>query len=168
MQGSAFGMTSPLEPFLYEHMNDEIFFMREALREAKTAEKENEVPIGCVIVKNSKIISRAHNQTIKKNDPIAHAEILAIKKAARKTKNYRLINCLMYVTIEPCPMCAGALVWARISKVIYGAADKKAGSCESVLSIVHNKRFNHRVEIKRGVLQKACADLVKRFFKKRR
>lgn len=142
--------------------------MREALREAKKAEKENEVPIGCVLVKNSKIISRAHNQTIKKNDPIAHAEILAIRKAARKTKNYRLINCLMYVTVEPCPMCAGAAVWARIKKIIFGVYDEKSGACGSVINIVNNKKLNHRIGIKGGVLSNECRDIIRKFFRKKR
>ena len=95
-------------------------FVKEAIKEAKKASKKHEVPVGCVIVKDGKIISRAHNLTIKKNDPTAHAEILAIKKAAQKIGNYRLTNCEMYVTIEPCPMCAGAAVWARIKKIIFG------------------------------------------------
>jgi len=149
-------------------MDSDTFFMREAIKEAKKAEKENEVPVGCVIVKGNKVIAHGHNQTIKKNDSTAHAEILAIRDAAKKIKNYRLTNCFMYVTIEPCPMCAGALLWARIKKVIYGAKDKKAGACGSVVNIVNNKKLNHRIKIKGDVLKKECANLMKNFFRGRR
>ncbi|MBN1384889.1 MAG: tRNA adenosine(34) deaminase TadA [Elusimicrobia bacterium] len=149
-------------------MDLDIFFMREAIREAKKAEKEDEVPIGCVIIKDNKILARAHNQTLKRNDPTAHAEILAIRKVGNKLRNYRLASCSMYVTIEPCPMCAGALIWARIKKVIYGASDKKAGSCGSVINIVHNRKFNHIVEVKNGILGAECAGLLQRFFRKKR
>lgn len=148
-------------------MND-IFFIKQALREAKKAAKKGEVPVGCVIVKDGKIISRAHNLTIKRNDPTAHAEILALKKAAQKTGNYRLTNCKMYVTIEPCPMCAGAAVWARIKKIIFGVCDEKSGACGSVVNIVNNKKLNHRIKIKSGVLSNECADLMRKFFRKRR
>jgi len=143
-------------------------FVKEAIKEAKKASKKHEVPVGCVIVKDGKIISRAHNLTIKKNDPTAHAEILAIKKAAQKIGNYRLTNCEMYVTIEPCPMCAGAAVWARIKKIIFGVCDGKSGACGSAVNIANNKKLNHRIKIKSGVLSNECADLMKNFFKERR
>ena len=148
-------------------MND-TGFLEIALKEAKKAAEKNEVPVGCVILKNGKIISRAHNLTIKKNDPTAHAEILAIRKAARKTGNYRLTNCEMYVTIEPCPMCAGAAVWARIKRIIFGVCDEKSGACGSVVNIADNKRLNHCIEIKKSTLKNECADLVKNFFRKHR
>ncbi|MBI5573989.1 MAG: tRNA adenosine(34) deaminase TadA [Elusimicrobia bacterium] len=148
-------------------MND-IFFIKEALKEAKKAVKSGEVPVGCVIVKDGKIISRAHNLTIRKNDPTAHAEILAIKKAAQKTGNYRLTNCEMYVTIEPCPMCAGAAIWSRMKKIIFGVCDEKSGACGSVVNIMDNKKLNHQMKIKGGVLSNECADLMKNFFRKRR
>ena len=142
--------------------------MQEAIKEAEKAKEKDEVPVGCVIVKNDKIISRAHNLTIRTNDPTAHAEILAIKKAAKKTNNYRLTNCDMYVTIEPCPMCAGALIWARIDRVFYGACDKKAGACGSVINITNNNKFNHTIKIESGILQKRCSKLIKNFFKEKR
>ncbi|HAX62387.1 MAG TPA: tRNA adenosine(34) deaminase TadA [Elusimicrobia bacterium] len=147
---------------------DDTYFVREALKEAKKAAGKGEVPVGCVIVKDGKIISRAHNLTIKKNDPTAHAEILALKKAAQKTGNYRLTNCVMYVTIEPCPMCAGAAVWARIKKIIFGVDDEKSGACGSVVNIANNKKLNHRIKIKGGLFSKECADLMRNFFKERR
>jgi len=149
-------------------MNYDIFFMQEAIKEAEKAAKKNEVPVGCVITKNNKIISRAHNLTKKENDSTAHAEIIAIRKAERKTGNYRLTNCDMYVTIEPCPMCAGALIWARINKVFYGACDKKAGACGSVVNIVNSNRFNHTAIVKSGLLQAKCTKIIKNFFKKKR
>ncbi|MDO8735037.1 MAG: tRNA adenosine(34) deaminase TadA [Elusimicrobiota bacterium] len=146
----------------------DIFFIKQALKEAKKAAKSGEVPVGCVIVKDGKIISRAYNLTVKRNDPTAHAEILAIKKAAQKTGNYRLTNCEMYVTIEPCPMCAGAAVWARVRKIIFGVCDEKSGAAGSVVNIVNNKKLNHRIKIKGGVLSDECADLMRKFFRKRR
>ncbi|MFH0948518.1 MAG: tRNA adenosine(34) deaminase TadA [Elusimicrobiota bacterium] len=142
--------------------------MRQAIKEAKKAVKKGEVPVGCVIVKDNKIISRAHNLTIKKNDPTAHAEILAIKKAAQKIGNYRLTNCEMYATIEPCPMCAGAAVWSRIKRIIFGVSDEKSGACGSVINIANNKKLNHRIKIKSGVCEDECANLIKNFFKERR
>ncbi|MFA5779785.1 MAG: tRNA adenosine(34) deaminase TadA [Elusimicrobiota bacterium] len=146
----------------------DIFFLKQALKEAKKAAKSGEVPVGCVIVKDGKIISRAHNLTVKRNDPTAHAEILAIKKAAQKIENYRLTNCEMYITIEPCPMCAGAAVWARVRKIIFGVCDEKSGACGSVVNIANNKKLNHRIKIKGGVLSSECADLMRKFFKERR
>lgn len=143
--------------------------MLEALKEAKKAAKKNEVPVGCVIVKDDKIIVQAHNLTIKKNDPTAHAEILAIRKAAKKIGNYRLTDCQMYITIEPCPMCVGAAVWARIKKIVFGTYDEKSGACGSVVNIANNKNFQgHRIKIKGGVLEDKCSDLIKKFFKKLR
>src|SRR3989339_795866 len=111
------------------------YFLKEALKEAKKAEKFSEVPVGAVIVFNDKIIARGYNKNITSNDPTAHAEIVALRKAAKKLNNYRLNGCSIYVTIEPCPMCAGALVWARVSEVIFGAYDLKAGACGSVVNI---------------------------------
>jgi tRNA(adenine34) deaminase len=144
------------------------FFMQEALKEARKAFEKDEVPVGCVIVKDDKIIARAHNYTVKKNDPTAHAEIIAIRKAAGKIGNYRLTNCFMYVTIEPCPMCAGAAIWARIKKIIYGVCDVKSGACGSVVNIVKNKKFNHIIKTKQGLLGKECSNLLRTFFKRRR
>jgi len=143
-------------------------FMRAALAEARRARKEGEVPVGAVIVKEKKIIARAHNQPIKKCDPSAHAEVLALRRAARKLKNYRLNGCDLYVTIEPCAMCAGVAIQARVDKIIFGAKDQKAGACGSVLQVTGNKKLNHRVKIISGVLEVECRSLIQNFFKARR
>ncbi len=140
-------------------------FMLEALQEAKKAYKKNEVPVGAVVVQNNKIIARAHNLNITLNDPTAHAEILVLRKAAKKLKNYRLTNCELYTTLEPCPMCAGAMVYARIKKLVYATDDPKSGACKSVLNIVNNKRLNHRIEVVSGVCKKQAEKLLKQFFK---
>ncbi|MCS7230927.1 MAG: tRNA adenosine(34) deaminase TadA [Elusimicrobiota bacterium] len=143
-------------------------FMLEAIKEAKKAYNKNEVPVGCVIVYNGKILSKAHNLNITLNDPTAHAEILAIKKASKKINNYRLNDCELYVTLEPCPMCAGAIVNARIKKVFYAIEDPKAGSCKSVLNIVNNNKLNHQAEIYGGICKKEAKNLLKRFFERLR
>ena len=142
--------------------------MRAALAEARRARKEGEVPVGAVIVKEKKIIARAHNQPIKKCDPSAHAEVLVLRRAARKLKNYRLNGCDLYVTIEPCAMCVGAAIQARVDKIIFGAKDQKAGACGSVLQVAGNKKLNHRVKIISGVLEVECRSLIQNFFKARR
>lgn len=142
--------------------------MREALKEARKAEVKGEVPVGAVVVNGDRIIGRGHNRNIVLRDPSAHAEILAIRSASKKLNNYRLPGCRIYVTIEPCPMCAGALVWARFSEVIYGARDPKAGACGSVLNIVYNKKLNHRLKSRGGVLEHESRSLIQDFFKKKR
>lgn len=142
--------------------------MQEALKEAAKALDRDEVPVGAVIVHKNKIIARAHNQIITLKDPTAHAEMIAITQAADYLKNERLINCSLYATIEPCPMCAGAFVLARIEKIVYGADDPKSGACGSVINIANNKKLNHRIEITSGVLREDCAYLMKEFFKKKR
>ncbi|MCX5781940.1 MAG: tRNA adenosine(34) deaminase TadA [Elusimicrobia bacterium] len=148
--------------------DSDTFFLKEAVKEAKLSEKKGEVPIGAVIVLDNKIIGRGYNQSITLNDPSAHAEIIALKSAAKKLKNYRLIGSKIYVTIEPCAMCAGALVWARVSEIIFGVYDKKAGACGSIFNIANNKKLNHRIKIKAGVLKKECGSLIKKFFQKKR
>ncbi|MCL2144405.1 MAG: tRNA adenosine(34) deaminase TadA [Endomicrobia bacterium] len=145
-----------------------IKFMREALKQADRAERLGEVPVGAVIVKDNKIIARGFNRCIADKDPTAHAEIAALRKAAKKLQNYRLNGCHIYVTIEPCAMCAGALVNARIEKLFFGAFDKKAGACKSVFKIANNKKLNHRIEFKGGVLKDDCAGIIRKFFEKKR
>ena len=145
-----------------------IKFMREALKQADRAERLGEVPIGAVIVKDNKIIARGFNRCITDKDPAAHAEIVALRKAAKKLQNYRLNGCHIYVTIEPCAMCAGALVNARIEKLFFGAFDKKAGACKSVFKIANNKKLNHRIEFKSGTLKDECAGIIRKFFEKKR
>ena len=147
--------------------NDEKYLI-EALKEAKKAKAENEVPVGAVIVCKDKIIARGYNKSIGLNDPCAHAEIIALRKAAKKLKNYRLCGCKIYVTIEPCAMCAGALVWARVSEIIYGAKDSKAGACGSIVNIADNKKFNHRLKVRGGVLEKESGAIIKEFFRRKR
>jgi tRNA(adenine34) deaminase len=121
-----------------------------------------------VITCNDKIIARGYNTSITSNDPSAHAEITAIRNAAKKLKNYRLDGCKLYVTIEPCPMCAGALVWARVSELVFGAYDAKAGACGSVTNIINNKKLNHRVKTTGGVLEAQCRGIIQKFFRKKR
>lgn len=143
-------------------------YMKEALKEAQMAGEKGEVPVGCVIVENGEIIGRGHNLTEHLNDPTAHAEILAIRQAAEKRGWARLTGCEMYVTLEPCAMCAGAIVWARLDRLHFGAADPKAGACGSVMNIVQNEKLNHTVEIEEGMLQEECAKVLKDFFAARR
>lgn len=142
--------------------------MQEALREAKKAARKNEVPVGAVVTYQGKIIGRGHNQPIDRNDPSAHAEVIALRQAAKKLKNYRLTEADIYVTIEPCAMCAGALVLARIKKVYFGAGDPKAGACGAVFNIARSKKLNHRVEVHKNILGKECQEIIQEFFRKKR
>lgn len=144
-------------------MNEE--FMREAIKEAKKAYKKLEVPVGAVIVKNGEIIARAHNLKETKLDTTKHAEILAIQRASKKLQSWRLLDCEMYVTLEPCSMCAGALINSRMKKVYIGALDKKTGAAGSVLNLFEDYTFNHKVEIEKGIMSDECEKLLKDFFK---
>jgi len=143
-------------------------YMQEALKEAKAAAAEGEVPIGAVIVRGGEIIARAHNRTEQAKDPTAHAEILAIREAAARLGGWRLPGCSMYVTVEPCSMCAGAIVWSRIERLYIGAMDPKAGACGSLYNIPCDSRLNHNVEIETGLLGEECSRLMKDFFRKLR
>ena len=143
-------------------------FMKEALKEAKKAYDKLEVPVGAVIVKDGKVIARAHNIKEQKNDTTKHAEILAISKASKKLESWRLIDCEMYVTLEPCSLCAGALINSRIKKVYIGAMDAKTGACGSVFNLLEDYTFNHKVEIETGILADDCEELLKKFFKELR
>ncbi len=143
-------------------------FMQEALKEAKKAANKLEVPVGCVIVKNGKIIARAHNQKETKTDTTKHAEIIAIQKASKKLEAWRLLDCEMYVTLEPCSMCAGAIIQSRIKKVYIGAMDEKTGACGSVLNLLQDYPFNHKVEIETGIEKERCERELKEFFKQLR
>ena len=142
--------------------------MQEAIKEAKKASKKLEVPVGCIIVKDEKIIARAHNQKETKTDTTKHAEIIAIQKASKKLEAWRLLDCEMYVTLEPCSMCAGAIIQARIKKVYIGAMDEKTGACGSVLNLLQDYPFNHKVEIETGIEKEECEKILKEFFKKLR
>lgn len=145
-----------------------LFFMKQALREAQSAFDEGEVPIGAVVVKDGFIVGRGHNQTERLNDPTAHAEILALGAASAHFESWRLIDATIYSTIEPCVMCAGAAVMARVRRVVYGATDPKFGGCVSIFKIPTDPRLNHRVEVVGGVMAEEAAALMREFFAKRR
>ena len=140
-------------------------FMWEALKEAKKAYDKLEVPVVAVIVKNGKIIARAHNLKETKKDTTKHAEILAIQKASKKLDSWRLLDCEMYVTLEPCSMCAGAIINSRIKKIYIGALDEKTGAVGSVLNLMEDYKFNHNVEIEKGLMKTECENILKDFFK---
>ena len=144
------------------------FFMKKAIMQAKAAGKKGEVPIGAVVVKDGKIIARAHNLRESKKDPTAHAEILALQRAAKKLGGWRLFDCTLYVTLEPCPMCAGAIINARLDEVVFGAYDPKAGCCGTLYNLPTDDRFNHRPKVTGDVLNTECAQLLSDFFKQRR
>jgi tRNA(adenine34) deaminase len=142
--------------------------MRLAITEARAALEFDEVPIGAVIVHHGRVIAAAHNQRETLHDPTAHAEMIAITQAAGALGDWRLEECTVYVTLEPCPMCAGAIVQARVPKLVFGAADPKAGACGSLFSIVTDQRLNHQVEVVSGILELACSTILKDFFLKKR
>ena len=152
---------------MIESPGDE-YFMREALRQALKAGKADEVPVGAVIVRAGKVIARAHNQVELLKDATAHAEMLALTQAEAAVGDWRLIDCDLYVTKEPCPMCAGALVHTRVRRVIFGCADPAAGAAGSVINLLQMPTLNHRCDIAAGVLQDECAEILKDFFRERR
>ncbi|KAF0159649.1 MAG: tRNA-specific adenosine deaminase [Syntrophaceae bacterium] len=149
-------------------MLTDIDFMNIALQEAVVGYKQNEVPIGAVLAQEGQILAQAHNASLASNDPSAHAEMLAIRKACEKTGNYRLTGASLYVTLEPCAMCAGAILQARLKRVIFGARDPKAGAVVSLYSILNDNRLNHQVDVSEGVLQEECGEILSRFFKEKR
>lgn len=143
-------------------------YMKAALREAKKAYALDEVPIGCVIVRENKIIARGYNRRNTDKNTLAHAELAAIKKASKKTGDWRLEDCIMYVTLEPCQMCAGAIVQSRLGKVVIGSMNPKAGCAGSVLNLLQMKEFNHQVEMVTGVLEEECSAMLSEFFRQLR
>ncbi|HLH06479.1 MAG TPA: tRNA adenosine(34) deaminase TadA [Terriglobales bacterium] len=147
--------------------SDELW-MEEALREAQRARLLGEVPIGAVVVFENRIVARCCNRPITENDPTAHAEILALREAGRELRNYRLAECDLFVTIEPCAMCAGAITHARIRRLVYGADDEKAGGVTSVVQVLNHQGLNHQVEVVSGVLAGRCRELVQAFFREKR
>ena len=149
-------------------MQEQEKFMKEALKEAKKAYDKLEVPVGCVIVKDGKIVARAHNLKESKKDTTKHAEILAIQKASKKLDAWRLLDCDMYVTLEPCSMCAGAIVNSRIQNLYIGTMDKKTGAAGSVLNLFEDFTFNHKVTVQNGILKEQCEKILKDFFKELR
>ena len=142
--------------------------MREALAEARKANAAGEVPIGAVIVSRGEMIARGQNSVIRTSDPTAHAEIVALRQAARTFGNYRLNDTTLYVTLEPCAMCAGAMIHARIDRLVYAAADPKAGACGSVLSVINHPQLNHQMQVQQGVMGEQSAELLRSFFRDRR
>ncbi len=150
-------------------MDDMAYYMKRAIEKAKEAAQKGEVPIGAILVdEQNRILAEAHNKPIALSDPTAHAEILAIRNAAKLLNNYRLTSTTLYVTIEPCIMCAGALVNARVKRLVYGAPDLKAGACGSLMNLVQDSRLNHRLDVVKGVLENECRALIQDFFSSRR
>jgi tRNA(adenine34) deaminase len=147
---------------------DDAYFMRLALREAKRALAHEDVPIGAALVRSGELLAATHNERELRSDPTAHAEILALREAARALGSWRLLDCTLYVTLEPCAMCAGAIVLARVDRVVFGATDPKAGACGSVLDVLAEPRLNHRPEVLCGVLAPDCGQLLSAFFASRR
>jgi tRNA(adenine34) deaminase len=143
-------------------------WMREALSEARKAEVEGEVPVGAVLLVNEKIVGRGHNSSIRLNDPTAHAEIVALRQGCHNSLNYRLPGSVLIVTVEPCVMCVGALIHARVEEIIFGAADPKAGAIQSCLQLADASRLNHRIRVTPGILEEECGQMLKAFFASRR
>ncbi len=149
-------------------MESDIQFMQEALAEARAAAEAGEVPIGAVLVRDGKVLARSGNRTIRDCDPTAHAEMVVVREAARLLGNYRLADTTLYVTIEPCSMCAGAIIQARVPRLVYGADDPKGGAVRSCFEILSHPRLNHQVEVTSGVLAADCASILQSFFANRR
>jgi tRNA(adenine34) deaminase len=159
-------MIEPISDSIKPSLDEQ--YMRMAIAQAQTAEENGDVPIGAVIVHNNKIIAKAYNQREQLQDPTAHAEIVALTQAAAALENWHLNDCTMYVTLEPCCMCAGALVLARMKRLVYGCDDPNTGAVKSLYNIVQDKRLNHRVEVTAGVLAEDCIALLQEFFTRRR
>lgn len=149
-------------------MNDDVKWMQRAFELAHKAKALDEVPVGAVIVYHDKIIGEGWNQPISSNDPTAHAEIIALRDAGNNVDNYRLPDATMYVTLEPCAMCAGAIVHARLSKIIFAAADPKTGACGSIFNLLQTEELNHKVDIDKGIMEDECRALIQSFFKEKR
>ena len=149
-------------------INNDEKWMKIAIDEAKLAMDKNEVPVGAILVKNNRLIAQAHNQPITNNDPTAHAEIQLLRKAGDQLKNYRLVGSSIYVTLEPCAMCFGAMIHARIERIVFGTSDPKTGVCGSCINLNEEKFFNHKISITGGVLKDESSELLRLFFKSRR
>jgi len=147
---------------------DDAYWMEQALLYAKQAEQLNEIPVGAVLVKDNQLIASGYNRSITDNDPSAHAEMIAVREAGKALNNYRLIDCTLYVTLEPCSMCAGLLVHSRIKRLVFGAPDAKTGSAGSIMNLLQEPRLNHQVEVIAGVLADECGNTISEFFKRRR
>jgi len=149
-------------------MEEDLRFMRAAIAEAEAAERDGEVPVGAVIVRGGEIIASGNNRVLRDSDPTAHAEIVAMRAAGAALGNYRLEGCTLYSTLEPCAMCAGAILHARIERLLYAATDPKAGACGSVLSVMNHPQLNHKLEVVSGLLAEECGAMLTNFFRRRR
>jgi tRNA(Arg) A34 adenosine deaminase TadA len=149
-------------------MNNDLDYLREAIAQARDAEANGEVPVGAVIVHEDRIIGRGQNRVLRDSDPTAHAEIVALREAGLTLKNYRLEGCTLYATLEPCAMCAGAILHARIARLVYATPDPKAGACGSVLSVINHPQLNHKLDVGSGLLAEECGALLTNFFRSRR
>lgn len=147
---------------------DDQYWMAKALEYANKAEQLDEIPVGAVLVKDNQLIAAGYNRSITDNDPSAHAEMIAIREGGKALTNYRLIDCTLYVTLEPCSMCAGLLVHSRIKRLVFGAADEKTGSAGSIMNLLQDSRLNHQVDVEAGVLSELCGQIISDFFKRRR
>jgi tRNA(Arg) A34 adenosine deaminase TadA len=147
---------------------EDLDYLRAAIAEAQDAEANGEVPVGAVVVHEDKIIGRGQNRVLRDSDPTAHAEIVALREAGLALKNYRLEDCTLYATLEPCAMCAGAILHSRIARLVYAAPDPKAGACGSVLSVLNHPKLNHKVEVTSGLLSEECGQMLTNFFLERR
>jgi len=163
-------MSSTKELAVIEKQQDELDnkFMQRAYQLAQQAESHDEIPVGAVVVFDGEIIGEGFNQSIMLNDPSAHAEMLAIRQAGQKLDNYRMLDCTLYVTLEPCPMCAGLLVHSRIKRLVYAAKDAKTGAAGSLIDLLNHQELNHQVEVRDGVMANECSSLLSAFFKRRR
>lgn len=159
-------MLTPKNP--HESDVDDEYWMRKALQLARHAESLGEVPVGAVLVRDNQLVAEGWNQPIISNDPTAHAEIIAMRQAGHQLENYRIVDTVLYVTLEPCVMCAGALIHARVKRVVYGASDPKAGADTSVFNLLRDDRFNHRLEVTAGVLAEECGQMLSQFFQLKR
>ena len=149
-------------------LDSDIYFMGEALRQARKASQADEVPIGAVVVWNREILARGQNRVLRSVDPTAHAEIIAMRLAAEALGNYRLSGCTLYATLEPCSMCAGAMIHARLDRLVFAAADPKAGAAGSVLAVLNHPKLNHQMQVEQGILADESAELLRSFFRERR
>jgi tRNA(adenine34) deaminase len=149
-------------------VQDDLVWMELALEEARAAAEQGEVPVGALVISNHEIVGRAGNRNLRDHDPTAHAEVVALRQAAQRLGNHRLTGCVLYATIEPCAMCAGAIIHARIARLVYGAKDIKAGAAGSVLEVINHPRLNHQMEVVSGVLEDRCAEILQDFFRRKR
>jgi tRNA(adenine34) deaminase len=152
---------------MYPEFSDE-YWMAEALKRADIAKEKGEIPVGAIIVRDNQIIAEGYNLSITEHDPSAHAEMMAIRAAGKVLENYRMLDCTLYVTLEPCPMCAGLMVHSRIKRLVYGASDEKTGSAGSIMDLTRHEKLNHQVEVTSGVLAEQCSNKLSEFFKMRR